>query len=284
MPGARSRAERARGPIGVFDSGVGGLTVLKELRKQLPNESTVYLGDEARMPYGERESDEVLAFTREAMEWFAREVDPKLLVLACNTATAVALDQVRETSPIPVIGVIRPGASAALSATSRRSIGVLATRLTVRTAAYFRALRDLDPMVDVLQQAAPRLVPLIESGQARSDEAKAAVREYVMPMLSEGAAVAPGVDTILLGCTHYPLVRSSIEEIAGPSVRVVDSATTTALAVREVLDSHGLRAPTADGPSHQVFATGDRSTFSRIAQAMFREDIRVEGVALGSAA
>ena len=276
--------ERGRRPIGVFDSGVGGLTVLKELRKQLPNESTVYLGDEARMPYGEREADEVVRFTREALEWLTREAQPKLVVLACNTATAVALETIREESDVPVIGVIRPGAAAALTATSRHAVGVLATRLTVRSGAYHRALRDLDPLVDVLQQPCPKLVPLIETGLARSDEAKAAVREYVTPMLSEGAAVAPGVDTILLGCTHYPLVRWSIEEIAGPSVRVVDSATTTALAVREVLDSHGLRAPKADGTSHQVYATGETAAFSRIAQAMFREDIRVEGVALGSAA
>lgn len=268
-------------PIGVFDSGVGGLTVLKELRRQLPGESTVYLGDEARMPYGEREAAEVVAFTQQAMHWFAREADPKLVVLACNTATAVALETVREASSIPVIGVIRPGASAALSATARRAIGVLATRLTVRSGAYFRALRDLDPLVDILQQPCPRLVPLIEAGGARSDEARAAVREYVTPMLSEGAAVAPGVDTILLGCTHYPLVRWAIEEIAGTAVRVVDSATTTALAVREVLDSHGLRSADGGRATHAVFATGESAAFRSIAQAMFREDVRVDEAVLG---
>jgi glutamate racemase len=281
VPGAGARhSPRHDRPIGVFDSGVGGLTVLKELRKQLPSESTVYLGDEARMPYGEREADEVLAFTRQAMEWFAREVDPKLVVLACNTATAVALDAVREESSVPVIGVIRPGAAAALTATSRRAVGVLATRLTVRSGAYHRAVRDLDPFVDVLQQPAPKLVPLIEKGEARSAEAKEAVREYVTPMLSEGAAVAPGVDTILLGCTHYPLVRWAIEEIAGPSVRVVDSATTTALAIREVLDSHGLRATAADRPTHRVHATGSVATFTAIARAMFGDELAVEGATL----
>lgn len=276
--GATGDARRAR-PIGVFDSGVGGLTVLKELRRQLPNESTVYLGDEARMPYGEREAGEVLQFTREAMRWFEREARPKLVVLACNTATAVALESVREASAIPVIGVIRPGASAALSATSRRAVGVLATRLTVRSGAYFRAVRDLDPLVDVLQQPCPKLVPLIEAGRGRSEVARAAVREYVTPMLSEGAVVAPGVDTILLGCTHYPLVRWAIEEIAGPGVRVVDSATTTALAVREVLDSHGLRA-TGAPPSHAVHATGEARRFREIAQAMFKEGVQVEEAVL----
>jgi glutamate racemase len=272
-------ADRRARPIGVFDSGVGGLTVLRELRKQLPGESTVYLGDEARMPYGERDAEEVVRFTREAMEWFAREARPKLLVIACNTATAAALETVRDASPIPVIGVIRPGAAAAISATSRRAVGVLATRLTVRSGAYVRAIRDLDPFVDVLQQAAAKLVPLIEAGRARSDEARAAVREYVTPMLSEGAVVAPGVDTILLGCTHYPLVRWAIEEVAGPGVRVVDSATTTALAVREVLDSHGLRASATTG-THRVHATGEAATFREIARSMFGDDVAVEEAVL----
>ncbi len=275
----RPRSKAPERPIGVFDSGVGGLTVLKELRKQLPGESTVYLGDEARMPYGERDASEVLRFTRQAVEWFDREVQPKLILIACNTATAVALETVRDASAVPVIGVIRPGAAAALSATSRRAIGVLATRLTVRSGAYVRAVRDLDPFVDVLQQPCPRLVPLIEAGAARSDEARAAVREYVTPMLSEGAVVAPAVDTILLGCTHYPLVRWAIEELVGPGVRVVDSATTTALAVREVLTSHGLDAGGSTAV-HRVFATGERERFQDVAQSMFRDDVDVEEAVL----
>lgn len=269
---------KAENPVGVFDSGVGGLTVLKELRRQLPRESTVYLGDEEHMPYGEREAAEVVGFTQAALRWF-EDRHVKLLVIACNTATAVALETVRDTARIPVIGVIRPGASAAVSATSRRAVGVLATRLTVRSGAYFRALRDLDPLADVIQQAAPRLVPLIEAGQARSEEARAAVAEYVKPMLSEGAVVAPGVDTILLGCTHYPLVRAAIAEVVGPAVRVVDSATTTALAVREVLDAHGLAAA-GSAPSHEVFATGDRERFREIARSMFRDETEVEGAVL----
>ncbi len=275
----RPRPDLARAPIGVFDSGVGGLTVLKELRRQLPDESTVYLGDEARMPYGDRDAAEVLAFTREAMRWLG-ERGVKLVVIACNTATAAALETVRDESPAPIIGVIRPGAAAAISATARHAVGVLATHLTVRSGAYVRAVRDLDPFVDVLQQPCPRLVPLIEAGGARSAEAREAVRGYVAPLLSEGAAVAPGVDTILLGCTHYPLVRWAVEEIAGGRVRVVDSATTTALAVREVLDSHGLRA-TGGRAEHEVHATGDASRFRAVAQAMFGEDMAVEPARLG---
>jgi glutamate racemase len=257
-------------PIGLFDSGVGGLTVLRELRRQLPNESTLYLGDEARMPYGPREPAEVLRFTREAMRWFAGQ-DCKLVVIACNTATSVALEAVREESAVPIIGVIRPGAAAALTATARRAIGILATVLTVRSGAYIRALRDLDPLVDVAQQACPKLVPLVEEGRANTAEAEDAVREYVEPLLTEGGVVRPVVDTLLLGCTHYPLLRPTIEKVAGRDVRVVDSAATTALAVREVLASHRM-VREGGRAEHRVFCTGSGERFRRIARAVFQED------------
>jgi len=258
-------------PIGVFDSGVGGLTVLRELRRQLPSESTIYLGDEARMPYGLRPADEIVAFTREALRWFGTH-DCKLIVLACNTATSVALDVVRDESRVPIIGVVRPGAAAAISASARRSIGVLATSATVRSGAYARALRDLDPLVDVVQQACPALVPLVEGGKAETAEAEAAVRGYVQPLLTEGGVVQPVVDTLLLGCTHYPLLRGVIERVAGPGVRVVDSAATTALAVREVLQSHRL-VRSAGAPVHRVFATGPTGRFRDVARTIFGEDL-----------
>ena len=257
-------------PIGLFDSGVGGLTVLRELRRQLPNESTLYLGDEARMPYGPREPAEVLGFTREAMRWFAGR-DCKLVVIACNTATSVALEAVRDESSVPIIGVIRPGAAAALTATARRAIGVLATVLTVRSGAYIRALRDLDPLVDVAQQACPKLVPLVEEGRSNTVEAEDAVREYVEPLLTEGGVVRPVVDTLLLGCTHYPLLRPIIEKVAGRDVRVVDSAATTALAVREVLASHRM-VREGGRAEHHVFCTGSVERFRGIARAIFQED------------
>jgi glutamate racemase len=258
-------------PIGVFDSGVGGLTVLRELRRQLPNESTIYLGDEARMPYGQRPDDEIVAFTRQAVRWFGAH-DCKLILIACNTATAVALDAVRDESRVPIIGVVRPGAAAAISASARRSIGVLATTATVRSGAYNRAVRDLDPLADVVQQACPALVPLVESGKAASPEAETAVRGYVQPLLTEGGVVQPVVDTLLLGCTHYPVLREVIEKVAGPGVRVVDSATTTALAVREVLQSHRL-VRAGGAPSHRVFATGPADRFRVVARAIFGEDL-----------
>ncbi len=271
-------AEGSNRPIGVFDSGVGGLTVLKELRKQLPMEATIYLGDEARMPYGPRASSEVLEFTREALRWFA-ERDCKLVVVACNTATSAALETVRDEVRVPLIGVVRPGAAAAVAASSRRAIGVLATTGTVRSGAYVRAVRDLDPLADVIQQACPKLVTIVEDGRAGTAEALAAVREYVEPLLTEGGVVTPVVDTLLLGCTHYPLLREEFAKVAGPGVRVVDSATTTALAVREVLVSHRLLAgPTT--PAHDVYATGPTDRFRALARRIFGEDIAVLGTRL----
>jgi len=272
-------SQRSGLPIGVFDSGVGGLTVLRELRRQLPAESTVYLGDEARMPYGPRPAAEVLEFTRQAMRWFASR-GCKLVVIACNTATSAALEAVRDESAVPIIGVVRPGAAAALAASARRAIGVLATVGTVRSGAYVRAVRDLDPFADVVQRACPKLVPLVEAGRAGTPEALAAVREYVGPLLSEGGVVTPVVDTLLLGCTHYPLLREEFAAVAGPAVRVVDSATTTALAVREVLASHRLLA--GEGrPTHEVCATGPVARFRDVARTIFGEDLpEVSGVAL----
>ena len=267
-------AEQSARPIGVFDSGVGGLTVLKELRRQLPSEATIYLGDEARMPYGPRPQSEVLRFTQEALRWFAGR-ECKLIVIACNTATSAALETVRDESPVPVIGVVRPGASAAIAASQRRAIGVLATVGTVRSGAYVRAIRDLDPLADCIQQPCPKLVKLVEEGKAGTPEALEAVREYVEPLLSEGGVVAPVVDTLLLGCTHYPLLREEFAQIAGPKVRVVDSATTTALAVREVLASHRLLAGPGV-PKHQVFATGSADRFRTVARTIFSEDLAVE--------
>lgn len=262
----------------MFDSGVGGLTVLRELRRQLPSEPTIYLGDEARMPYGPRPASEVLEFTRQAMRWFASR-NCKLIVIACNTATSAALETVRDEVAVPLIGVVRPGAAAAIAASQRRAIGVLATAGTVHSGAYVRAVRDLDPLADVIQQPCPKLVPIVEDGKAGTPEALAAVREYVEPLLTEGGVVTPVVDTLLLGCTHYPLLREEFAKVAGNGVRVVDSATTTALAVREVLVSHRLLAGPST-PHHDVYATGSAERFRTVARTIFGEDVPVQATTL----
>jgi glutamate racemase len=259
-----------RRPIAVFDSGVGGLTVLSEIQRRLPVESTVYLGDNARTPYGPRPADEVRRFTLESVAWLLAH-DPKVLVLACNTATAQALPLVREQTPVPVIGVVRPGAVAAAAATRTRHVGVVATAGTVASGAYPAAIGEADPGVTVTQQACPDLVPLVEAGELSGPQADATVGGYLDALLAQD----PDIDTLLLGCTHYPLLRPVFERHLGPRVSVVDSAFTTALALEDLLDA--LRARTdgatgADG-SNRVATSGDPHAFGAVAVRLFGEDL-----------
>ena len=267
-------------PIGVFDSGVGGLTVLAELNRRLPAESTVYLGDNTRAPYGPRPADEVRRFTAEAVDWLLGQ-DVKLLVLACNTATARALALVRERSAVPVLGVVRPGAVAAAAATRSRRVGVIATAGTVESGAYPAAIVEADPATHVAQLACPELVPMVEAGIVGGRRAESVLRAYLEPML----ASEPEMDTLLLGCTHYPLLREPIERIVGDGVAVVDSAFTTALATEDLLDTLGARAPEDAVPAHRVATTGSVEAFVGVARRLFGdrlpavESVEIEPVA-----
>jgi glutamate racemase len=267
-------------PIGVFDSGVGGLTVLSELRRRLPDEPTIYLGDNARAPYGPRPADEVQRFTLESVAWLLAQ-DIKLLLLACNTATARALPLVRQVAPIPVVGVVRPGGVTAAASTRTGHVAVIATAGTVESNAYRDAIGEADPRVEVVQQACPDLVPLVEAGIFDGPQAERAVRGYLEPLF----VADPRLDTLLLGCTHYPLLRGVIEGTVGPAVRVVDSAFTTALAAEDLLDALGARVPGGAAPAHRVATTGDVGTFVSVAQRLFGERLPdVEEVELGQGA
>jgi glutamate racemase len=256
-------------PIGVFDSGVGGLTVLSEIRRRLPTEATVYLGDNARTPYGPRPADEVREYTLECTRWLL-EQDVKALVLACNTATSRALPDVRDASPVPVLGVVRPGAVTAAAATRSGHVGVIATVGTVESGAYPAAISEANPVLVVQQQACPELVPLVEAGIVDGPEAERAVGGYLDLLMASD----PQIDTLLLGCTHYPLLRPLIERRVGPAVAVVDSAFTTALATEDLLDALGARGPAdhgeqlADG-AHRIATTGDVGAFSAVADRVF---------------
>lgn len=256
-------------PIGVFDSGVGGLTVLSEIRRRLPAEATVYLGDNARTPYGPRPADEVRAFTLECVHWLLAQ-DVKALVLACNTATSRALPDVRAATPVPVLGVVRPGAVTAAAATRSGHVGVIATAGTVESAAYPAAINEANGDLVVAQQACPDLVPLVEAGQLDGGEAQAAVDGYLDRLLADDGEI----DTLLLGCTHYPLLRPLIERRVGPGVAVVDSAFTTALALEDLLDALGVRSaadpnePMTDG-SNRIVTTGDVAAFTSVAERVF---------------
>jgi glutamate racemase len=256
-------------PIGVFDSGVGGLTVLSEIRRRLPAEATVYLGDNARTPYGPRPADEVRAYTMECARWLLDQ-DVKVLVLACNTATSRALADVRSASPVPVLGVVRPGALAAAAATRSRHVGVIATAGTVESGAYPDAIREADPGLTVCQQACPDLVPLVEAGKLEGEDVEQAIAGYLGTLLGRDAAI----DTLLLGCTHYPLLRPLIERRVGAPVAVVDSAFTTALAAEDLLDALGARSaadpaePMTAGVN-RIATTGDVAAFSAVAERVF---------------
>jgi glutamate racemase len=269
-------------PIGVFDSGVGGLTVLSEIRRRLPDERTLYLGDNERTPYGPRPADEVRRFTLECVRWMLQQ-DIKALVLACNTATSHALADVRDASPVPVLGVVRPGAVTAAAATRSGHIGVIATVGTVESGAYPAAINEADRRLTVRQQACPDLVPLVEAGTLDGPEATAAVDGYLGQLL----AADPQIDTLLLGCTHYPLLRPLIERRAGPMVAVVDSAFTTALAAEDLLDALGTRGPTREAgessDGHRIATTGEVAGFSAVAERVFGARLPVvEAAAVGA--
>jgi glutamate racemase len=271
-------------PIGVFDSGVGGLTVLHEIMRRLPAESTIYLGDNGRAPYGTRSDEQVRDFSTESLDALA-DHDVKAIVVACNTSTAVALPHFRRRYDLPILGVIRPGASAAALATRSRRVGVIATPATVRAHAYFFAIKEENPAVEVYEHATPALVPLVEAGVLAGPAAEAAVADALAPLLghrdAHGEFIFPlpasaRIDTLLLGCTHYPLLRSLIAEVAGERVAIVDSASATASALAELLSINGLEAaPDAAAaqdalpPAHVQYTTGDVARFRELAGRLF---------------
>ncbi len=247
-------------PIGVFDSGVGGLTVLKAIREALPQENLVYLGDTARLPYGTKSPTSIARYAVQATRKL-QENGIKLLVVACNTASAVALDILREQMhPIAVLGVVEPGASAAVSARPGGSHLVLATEATVRLGAYRKAIARLDADAKVREQACELLVSLAEEGWTSGSIADAIVRRY----LAEAAASEFAADSIILGCTHFPLLRDTISAIAGQGVEVVDSAITTAAVVEQVLTSTGSLRGGDKAGALKLLATDGATRFARV--------------------
>ncbi|HEY4274785.1 MAG TPA: glutamate racemase [Rhizomicrobium sp.] len=248
-------------PIGVFDSGMGGLTVMRALRARLPNENLLYLGDTARLPYGTKSADTVTRYALAAAHALtARGI--KMLVVACNTVSAVALPALTEAlAPLPVIGVIAPGAEAAVATAHGAPVAVIATEGTVKGGAYVRAIHALAPDLPVAQQAAPLLVPLAEEGLVTGDIARLAVARYLTPLL----ATMPKPRILVLGCTHFPALKETIAAVAGPEVALVDSAETTARAVEAQLDILGLRVAGRHGASH-FLATDAPDRFSRVGE------------------
>ena len=254
------RTEDGRRPIGVFDSGVGGLTVFREIARALPHESLVYLGDSARVPYGTKSPQTVVKYTLEAAQHLA-ERHIKMLVVACNTATAAALPTLKSRLTIPVIGVIEPGARAAVEKT-RGKVGVIATEGTVKSKAYTKAIHALNPNIEVIEAAAPLFVGLAEEGWANTHVAREVAGIYLEPLIDAG------IDTLVLGCTHYPILRGTIEAVVGDKVQIVDSAETTAACVRDEL-----RERATGEPVHHFLVTDSEERFRRIAGEFLEQEI-----------
>lgn len=235
--------------IGVFDSGIGGLTVVRELKQRLPHESIFYFGDTARVPYGPKSPATVLRYSEEAARFLISR-DVKMIVIACNTATAHAADILTERLAVPVAGVIEPGARAAVRATRTGRIGVIGTAGTIASGAYDLAVRRRLPDARVYAQPCPLFVPLVEEGWYGHPAARLVAEEYLSPLREMD------VDVLILGCTHYPLLRPLVTEVMGPDVQLVDSAAETAREVEELLDRHDLRRTAATPPTH-TFAASD---------------------------
>lgn len=254
-----SSAAQQNHPIGVFDSGIGGLTVVAALRRLLPHESILYIGDTARVPYGGK--------TRETIEQYSLEIsrellrhDAKIIVVACNTATALALPHLKEKLRVPVIGVIRSGARAAVSATRNGHIGVIGTRATIASRAYEHAIHEINPALRVTARACPIFVPLIEEGWLDDDVTKSVIARYLSDLKRAG------IDTLVLGCTHYPLLKNALHNYLGDEITLVDSAENCARAVLERLSQFSLTANSGENGALRVALTDASGDFLRIAE------------------
>jgi glutamate racemase len=246
---------RAR-PIGVFDSGIGGLTVLKALAEALGAEDFIYLGDTARLPYGTKSNEVIIRYSRENSDFLLAK-GIKMLVVACNTSSAVALGEIESHTMVPVVGVIEPGAHGAVRASRNGRIGVIGTEATIASGAYTRAIQTLKPRAEIYTRACPLLVPLVEEGWTDNEIAERTVAHYLESLN------ASGIDTLLLGCTHYPLLRDVFQRVLRPGVKIVDSATATAATVRERLAALGLARSGGRG-SQVFFVTETPDRFVRV--------------------
>jgi len=255
----------AAAPIGVFDSGLGGLTVAHAIMRRLPSESLIYFGDTARVPYGPKSPDTVRRYSREIAA-FLLDQGVKAIVVACNTATAHALPVLQEELDVPVLGVVEPGARAAVRATRSERIGVIATEGTIRSGAYVRAIHQASPDARVTALACPLFVPLVEEGWTDHEATRLVAHEYLDQFTCEA------VDTLVLGCTHYPLLKPLIAEVVGPGVRLIDSAEEAAADTVRMLDEHGLAASSSTA-SYRFIASDDPQQFLSLGQRFLGDAI-----------
>ncbi|TCS83490.1 glutamate racemase [Tepidibacillus fermentans] len=259
--------------IGILDSGVGGLTVVKEVFRQLPKEKVIYFGDTARCPYGPRLLEEVKEFTLEIVDFLLAQ-NVKMIVIACNTATAAALQEVKKKVKIPVVGVIRPGSLSAIKHTQTGEIGVIGTEGTIQSGAYENTLKQINPKLKVTSHACPTLVPLVESGIEDEITIRQVVKDALKPILSQK------MDSLILGCTHYPLISKYIQEVVGDQVKLLSSAEETAREVSTILHHQNLLNQTENEPEHHFYTTGDVVHFKQIAEKWLGRAIEVTHIEL----
>ena len=276
-----SNPSRPDQPIGVFDSGIGGLTVVRAIKDALPKEDIFYLGDTARLPYGNKDRTTIERYSLEIAGLLSVE-GSKLIVVACNTASALALPRLQEVFRIPIIGVIESGARAAATATRDKRIGIIGTRATVASRAYERAVHAVDPTIVVLSQPCPLLVPLIEEGMFEHPVTIEMLHLYLDPLIAEG------IDTLVLGCTHYPLLKKAIVEVVGDEIKLVDSAENCAASVRQLLSESQLENSAERPGNLQVALTDSSNPFFKMADQALELNINrvqtriVQGVTLAA--
>ena len=257
----------ARRPIGVFDSGLGGLTVVRELRRRLPSEEILYLGDLAHLPYGTKSTDEIRRLSTECARFLLKK-KIKALVIACNSASSVAFKLLSKMLPIPVLDVIGPAVEEALALTRNLRVGVIATYATIESGSYARSLAERSPEAEYFLKPCPLFVPLAEEGWLDDAVALEAARKYLTPIKKKK------VDTLILGCTHYPLLEKVIAKVMGPKVRLVDSAAPTALRLKALLQKRGLLYPRARRAPLKIFVTDHVRNFARIGESFLGERMK----------
>lgn len=256
-------------PIGVFDSGVGGLTVAREIMRQIPNERIVYFGDTARVPYGSKSKDNIIKFSRQIIRFLQTE-NVKAIVIACNTASALALDEMQQEFDLPILGVVKPGARVAVETTANKRIGLIGTEANIRSGVYTRYIKSLDDEAKVFEKACPLFVPLVEEGWLHDDITLQVASRYLEELKEKD------IDTLIMGCTHYPLIRSTIRKVMGDKVNLVNPAYETAIELKNLLERDNLANKCdVDSPSsmYRFYVSDAEEKFKLFANSILPFDI-----------
>lgn len=246
-------------PIGIFDSGLGGLTVLKEISRILPNENIIYFGDTARVPYGTKSKETVIKFSVQDAD-FLMDLDVKMIVVACNTVSSLSLNILKRRYDIPLVGVIEPGARKAAEITDKMKVGVIGTKATIASGIYEKEIKNINPGINVISASCPLFVPLVEEGRLTGTITKQIVREYLAPLKKEN------IDVLILGCTHYPLLKPVIQEVVGGKVSLVDSAKETAKEVKRAIGENEIGKTTREKPVYRFYVSDEPFLFKKIGE------------------